>query len=55
MTEIQEAYYDGYEDGRVVGLKECVKILTEEQEEFAENRDKNALNYSILAIRKLLK
>lgn len=31
--------------------REILRILTEEQEEFTEKRDKNALNYSIAAIK----
>ncbi len=49
--EIQQAYYDGYEKGFQEGRKsevaECLKILIQEQEEFAEDRDKNSLNYVI--------
>ena len=51
MTKIQEAYYDGYEkgfqEGRKSEINACLKLLEEEQEEFAEDRDKNALNYVI--------
>ena len=54
MTEVQEGYYDGYEKGRVTGLEECLKILKEEQEECAEDRDKGCFNYSILVIEKEL-
>ncbi len=55
MTEAQQDYYNGYEKGFQEGRKsertDCLKILTEEQEEFAEDRDKQALVYSIAAIK----
>lgn len=58
MTEVQQGYYDGYEkgfqEGRKSELNECLKILIEEQEEFAEDRDKQCLVYSIEAIKKRL-
>ncbi len=58
MTEIQEAYYDGYEkgfqEGRKSEINEFLKLLIEEQEEYAEDRDKNTLNYFIAVMREKL-